>query len=371
MSPVRRPGTDEPPRPKRRAARAAPRPAPAPRVPGVGVIGLGFMGRTHVAAWAAADAAGLKNRLVAVCDPDPARRAGRLPAGGDLGPGVRGGRLFDPRAVAGCERPEELLARDDVDVVSICTYTDTHVDLALAALAAGKHVLVEKPVALRERAAARLAAAARAARTLCLPAMCMRFWPGWSWLHAAVAEGRYGAVRSAAFRRLGSRPGWGSTFYADPQRSGGALFDLHVHDADLVRWLFGAPHAVSATGTPDHVTTNYRFEHGPAHVVAEAGWDHDAGMPFRMAYTLVFERATADYDGTRDPPLRLFRDGLEQPVEVLPGTGYDGEVRHLLTAMAHGARSNGLLATCDEAVGVTRMLVAEERSLGAGVTVKL
>lgn len=335
--------------------------------PGVGVLGLGFMGRTHVAAWAAAAAAGLPNRLVAVCDPDPARRAGRVPAGGNLG-AAASGRLFDPRQVAGCERPEELLARDDVDIVSICTWTDTHVDLALAALAAGKHVLVEKPVALRERAAARLAAAARAARTLCLPAMCMRFWPGWSWLREAVADGRYGAVRSAAFRRLGSHPGWASSFYGDPARSGGALFDLHVHDADLVTWLFGPPRTVSTCGTHDHVTTQYRFSQGPTHVTAEAGWDHDAGMPFRMAYTLVFEHATADFDAGRDPPLRLFRDGHEQPVEVTAGTGYDFEVRHLLMAIAHGTP---LQATCDEAQLVTRLLVAEEASLQSGAPVDL
>jgi predicted dehydrogenase len=259
-----------------------------------------------------------------------------------------------------------VLADDNVDAVAIATPAGTHLDVAMAALAAGKHVLVEKPVALRERAAARLAAAARAARTLCLPAMCMRFWPGWNWLRDAVADGRYGTVRSAAFRRLGSHPGWASSFYADPRRSGGALFDLHVHDADFITWLFGMPRSVSAAGTHDHVTTQYRFEHGPAHVVAEAGWDHDPGMPFRMAYTLVFEHATADFDGARDPALRLFRDGHEQPVELPAGTGYDGEVRHLLTAIAHGA---ALQATCDEAQAVTRLLAAEEASLRSGQSV--
>src|SRR6185295_16666128 len=99
----------------------------------------------------------------------------------------------------GHERPEELLARKDLDLVSICTWTDSHVDLALAALAAGKHVLVEKPIALRERPAA---------RTLCMPAMCMGFWPGWSLLHEAVADRRWGPVRSAVFRRHASRPAW-------------------------------------------------------------------------------------------------------------------------------------------------------------------
>jgi predicted dehydrogenase len=365
VSTARRPAARAAPRP---ATRAAPRRGPVR----VGVIGLGFMGRTHVVAYRDADAEGFRNQLVAVCDPDPARRAGRVPVGPIPATTDLTGRLFDPREVEGHERPEELLARADVDLVSICTYTDTHVDLALAALAAGKHVLVEKPVALRERAAARLAAAARAARTLCMPALCMRFWPGWSGLRDAVADGRWGPLRSAVFRRHAARPAWASAFYADTERSGGALFDLHVHDADFVRFLLGPPRSVLATGTPDHLTAVYRYDApGPAHVVAEGGWDHDAAFPFRMAYTVVFERATLDYDSTREPPLRLFRDGVEQPVELPPGNGYDGEVRHLLGAIARGAGNGGLLSTCDDAEELTRLLVAEQRSLGSGVAVEL
>jgi 1,5-anhydro-D-fructose reductase (1,5-anhydro-D-mannitol-forming) len=338
----------------------------------VGVIGLGFMGRMHVAAYRAADAAGLRNKLVAVCDPDPARRAGRVPAAGNMPLSEAPARLFDPRQVEGHERPEELLARDDLDLVSICTWTESHVELALAALAAGKHVLVEKPVALRERAAARLAAAARAAGTLCMPAMCMRFWPGWSLLREAVADGRWGAARSAVFRRLGSRPPWASGFYGDGERSGGALFDLHVHDADLVLWLFGPPLSVQSSGTPDHLSTLYRYDTpGPLHVTAEAGWDHDPAFPFRMAYTVVFERGTADFDSSRERPLRLYRDGVEQTVELPAGTGYEGEVQHLLAAIGRNARSGGLLVSCDDAVAVTRLLGAEERSLRSGLPVEL
>jgi predicted dehydrogenase len=353
------------------------KPAAAPKAPRkgplrVGVIGLGFMGRVHVAAYRAADAAGLKNRLVAVSDPDPARRAGRVPATGNLPLGESPARLFDPREVDGHDKPEDLLARKDIDLVSICTWTESHVDLALAALAAGKHVLVEKPVALRERTAARLAAAARASTTLCMPAMCMRFWPGWSLLREALGDGRWGAARSAVFRRLGSRPPWAAGFYGDGERSGGALFDLHVHDADLVRWLFGPPHSVQSAGTPDHLTTLYRYDTpGPLHVAAEAGWDHDAAFPFRMAYTVVFERATADFDSSREPALRLFCEGRESVVELPEGTGYDGEVRHLLSAISRDARSGGLLVTCDDAEAVTRLLAAEERSQRSGLPVEV
>lgn len=341
---------------------------PAAEPIGVGIIGLGFMGRTHLRAYRNAAAAGFPNRLVAVADADPARRTGRA-----AGAGARAGRgnlerrgesprQFDPAAVAVYARPEDLLADPHVGLVSICTPTDSHVALALAALAAGKHVLVEKPVALDARQVRRLAAAAAAARTLCMPAMCMRFWPAWTWLKERIDAGTFGAVRSATFHRLGSRPQWAG-FYADSKRSGGAVFDLHIHDADFVRWCFGAPDRAVSAGTPDHVTTLYRYARGPEHVVAEGGWDHTPGFPFRMRYTVVFEEATAEFELGAAPELRLARAGKLAKVALEPLDGYDGEVRHLLDAIAHGRKR--LAATLDEAAELTALLATEARQLGA------
>ena len=363
----------------------------APGPVGLGVIGLGFMGREHVRAWRAAEAEGLANALVAVCDPDRRRLTGRAEARGNI-ESPDAGPLFDPSRVRGYTRAEDLLADAAVKVVSICTPTDSHVELALAALAAGKHVLVEKPLALREHEVSRLAAAARAARDdrrlVCLPAMCMRFWPGWSWLATALAERRFGPVRSAVFRRLGTRPAW-SPFYADPGRSGGALFDLHVHDADFVPFLFGMPRAVTSTGSADHVTTLYHYDPGRArpggppapgvlapgaHVVAEGGWDHADGFGFRMTFTVVCERATLDFDLGRPDRLLLVRDGAAEAVALPAGTGYDGEVRHLLalvSALRAGREPPPPRATVDEAVEVTRLLAAEAESLRRGGTVEL
>jgi predicted dehydrogenase len=334
---------------------------------GVGVIGLGFMGRTHLGAYRAAAAAGQANRLIAVCDKDPERFRGGTVARGNIEQATDEERLFDPAETEVYGDPAELLANAAVQLVSICTHTDTHVELALQALEAGKHVLVEKPVAMDPEQADRLAEAARHAGTICMPAMCMRFWPGWSWLGQVVRDERFGKVRSAVFRRLASHPGWSPEFYADPNRSGGALFDLHVHDADFVRWLFGAPAAVTSTGSVDHVTTAYHFDSGPAHVIAEGGWDHTDGFAFHMGFTVVFDEATADFAFGRAQPLLLARSGKSEPVELAEGTGYDGEVRHLLAACAGTVEH--LEATIDEAAGLTRMLVAERESLIRGTRV--
>ena len=333
---------------------------------GVGIIGLGYMGRTHLAAYRAAARAGHPNRVIALCDERPERfQSGSGSPRGNLEPADS--TRLDPGAAALMRDPEELLGDAAVELVSICTPTDTHVPLALRALEAGKHVLVEKPIALSARAVQELAGAARRADRSCMPAMCMRFWPGWEWLKRAIDSLELGRVRSAVFRRLASRPGW-SDFYRDPRRSGGALFDLHVHDADFVLWCFGMPGSLVCTGTIDHLTASYRFEQGPAHVTAEGGWDHADGTPFHMGFTVVFERATADFAFGRDPRLLLARDGRSRPVELDEISGYDGEIRHALDVAA-GTAAPGV--TVEDALLLARVLEAERESLATGAPVAL
>ncbi|MBM3976716.1 MAG: Gfo/Idh/MocA family oxidoreductase [Planctomycetes bacterium] len=334
---------------------------------GIGVVGLGFMGRTHVQAWQAAAAAGLPCELVAVADSDAARRAGEAGGGGNLGNGA-GGRLFDPARVRGYASAAELYSDPRVDIVSICTYTDSHVELASAALAAGKHVLVEKPVALASRDVKKLLDASARARTLCMPAMCMRFWPGWTELRAAVARKTYGPVRSAVFQRLGSGPSWSRAFYGDLERSGGALIDLHIHDADFAYALFGAPVAVSTSGTLAHMTTQYRYgPRGPRHVTAEGAWDLAPSAGFRMRFLVACERATLEWDLARAGELCVHGADGTRKVALAAQTGYDGEVRHLLDAIASGGSSarKRLGATLADAHAVARILEAERKSLAA------
>ncbi len=334
----------------------------------VGVVGLGFMGRTHLAAWRSADAAGYANEIAAVCDRPDVLAAGGRGGRGNLEAARSDAPLFDPATVRAFASPEELFADPSIHAVSLCTPTPTHVDLALRALEAGKHVLLEKPVAIRAADAEKLADAALRAKTYCMPAMCMRFWPGWSWLAERIRAGSFGAVRSAVFRRLGSRPSWSKGFYEDYALSGGALFDLHVHDADFVRWTLGGPARVAASGSLDHVTATYVYPKGAPHVLAEGGWDHADGFPFQMAFTVAFEQATADYDVRRTPKLLLARKGAAEEVAVGPETGYELEVRHFHDAVT--GRTD-LAATCGQAAALVKMLEAERRSLEAGSAVKL
>lgn len=338
---------------------------------GVGVIGLGFIGRTHINAYHAAAAAGFSCPLIALCDHDPERFAGKSIPPGNLAtkPSPQTAQDFDLKNVRRYNDPNQVFADPNVHLVSICTYTDTHVDLAIAALRAGKHILVEKPVATKSAEVRRLADVARDAPTLCMPAMCMRFWPGWDWLRERIMDQTLGPVRSATFERLGARPSWAADFYRDPVRSGGALFDLHVHDADFIYWCFGKPQTVFTSGSLEHLTTLYHYSSGPDHVSAEGGWTLAPSAGFRMRYIIAFERATAEFDLTHTPSLMLHDSDGSRPVKIAELSAYDLEIRHLIDAVAHSRTT--LRATLDDAVAVTQILEAERSSLQTGRPVSL
>jgi predicted dehydrogenase len=329
----------------------------------VGVIGLGFMGATHLGAYARAREAGYACRVVAAADADPAKRAS-LATPGNLDTG----KAIDLSHVALLDSPAALLADPAIHLVSICTPTFTHVELATAALKAGKHVLLEKPVAVESGAVRTLLEAARASDRLIMPAMCMRFWPAWAWLKQAIDDHRFDRLRALNLQRLGSLPAW-SGWFADPKLSGGAAIDLHVHDADFVYHAVGRPDAVTSAGHVNHLSTTYHFDRDPSlHVTAQGGW-LAPGTPFRMRYVAEFEQATADFDIGRPQQLLLCRNGAADPVDPGPLNGYDGEVRHLLDCIADKATRP--LATLAEAVDVTIVLETEQYAAECGQRVRI
>jgi len=248
----------------------------------------------------------------------------------------------------------------------MCTRTDTHVDLAIRALRAGKHVLVEKPVALHAGDIARLQQAQHETRKLCMPAMCLRFWPAWRWLKERINDEKFGRCLSLTLTRLASQPNW-SAFYSDVAKNGGAIVDLHIHDADFVRFCFGDPISVSSTGVIgrtgaiDHVTTIYHHPGKRRHIVAEGGWDQHDGFAYRMRYVAVFERATADYELSSSERLLLCRDGRAELIELEKINGYDGEIRHIVRAIADGAHQTDV--TLADALAVIELIDAERRSV--------
>ncbi len=339
-----------------------------------GFLGLGFMAATHIQALAKVPGVAVG----AICNPSGRNLDGDLTrVGGNVGDpnGVR----LDMSRVRAYRDMDAFLADPGIHVVDITTPTKTHVDLAIAALKAGKHVLVEKPMTRTAADGRRLAeAAAEAARrgVFLMPAMCLRFWPEWSAAKAAVDSGSYGRVLSARFRRVAQAPGWGHGHFLNAADSGGALLDLHIHDVDFIRHLFGHPRSVFSRGHTrvsggiDHVVSLFDVE-GGAVVSAEGSWAMTPGFGFNMAYTVVFEHATLDYDLSRGPEaLRLFVEG--KPVEVLkPGgpDGYAGQILHLVESIRAGKPPT--VVTADDGAAAVAVCEAEEASIRTGQPVSL
>lgn len=200
----------------------------------VGMVGHAFMGAAHSQAWRTVNRAfdlPIHASMVAVCGRDPGRTAD---AAARLGWAEH---LTDWR---------ELIRRDDIDLVDICTPGDSHAEIALAALAAGKHVLCEKPLANSVAEAAAMAQAADLARLSGVRTMCgynYRRVPAVALMQRLIADGRIGVIRHVRATYL-------QDWIVDPQfplvwrlqkdRAGsGALGDIGAHIIDLTQFVTG------------------------------------------------------------------------------------------------------------------------------------
>ena len=328
----------------------------------IGVIGLGFMGRTHLGAYARLDGVS----VTAVADREVERLSGEVAGGGNFDTGGATERLFDPGVVSTFETAEGLIGHPGLQLISVTTPTPTHRGLAHAVMASGRHLLVEKPVDLDPAVILELAAAAREAGVLAMPAHCMRFWPAWVWMKSRLDSGAYGRCLRASFVRSGAAPGWNADFYLDDTKSGGAVVDLHIHDTDFILHCFGTPAAVSSSGSRRYVTTRYEYPDGPE-VIAEGGWLEASDAPFTMTARFECERGTMTFDIGRDPEVIVeLPDGTleEHPEASDGGTGYDGQARALVEAIRSGASEPPV--TLEDAAETARVLQAEIASIDAG-----
>jgi predicted dehydrogenase len=335
----------------------------------VGVIGLGMMGQTHLDVYAKRGDV----RVAAISDRDPDRLSGKTRATGNVEGQAQG--AFDLSQARGYAEGMELINDKSVDLVDICLATPLHVEYAIAALKKGKHVLVEKPLARTGKDAQKLANAAAKAKGMSMCAMCMRFWPGWTWLKEAVDNRTYGQVYSASFRRMATMPAGG--FYANGELSGGAILDLHLHDADFVQFVFGKPAAVSSrgysktSGAVDHVQTQYIYEGdgGVPLVTAEGTWALAAPYEFRMQYTVNFAEATAVFDLLAPQHLSLYRGGQKEAVSLDSRMGYELEIAYFLDCIAKGERPS--VVTIQDAADAVKLIEAEEKSVKTGKVVRV
>lgn len=300
------------------------------------VFGLGFMGSTHLKAWKNIPGA----TLFAVADEDEKRLTGDF---SDIQGNIGGpGEKMDFSQVRKYRSTGEALADPEIEAVDICLPTDRHVPVALAALRAGKHTLVEKPLALDAAGADEVVAAARQSGRVFMTAQVLRFMPNYQAPAAMLKSGRLGAVRGAFFRRRCAAPAW-SKWLHQPELSGGGVFDLLIHDVDYCLQLFGAPQSVSATGYEDMphgidwIAAQLHYP-GLGPVVVTGGWHHPKAYPFSMEFTILADGGTIEFNSA-GRPLTLYRaDGETEAIPAPEEDAFQAELAYFLDCAANGRR---------------------------------
>src|SRR3954468_23632093 len=284
----------------------------------IGIVGIGFMGPIHSLASQRRTGA----KVTAVCSRDPAKLAGDWRnTRGNFGP--EPGRV-DLTGVKTYAALDQLLTDPDIDLIDVCTVTDQHAPIALAALKAGKHVLVEKAIALTPQDADAMLAAAKSAGKLLMVAHVLPFFPEFKFAAEAVRGGQYGKVVAAHFKRVIARPDW-SADIGDAAKTGGPAVDLHIHDTHFIGLVCGVPRQVFAVGTVEgdavsYLTTSYLYGPGGPAVTCSSGAVCMGGRPFVHGYEIYLEKATLLYDSGGTPLTLLTADG-KATTPALPGGG--------------------------------------------------
>ncbi|MFD0589902.1 Gfo/Idh/MocA family protein [Paenibacillus sp. GCM10027627] len=194
----------------------------------IGVIGTGSISSMHLEAYQNNKAAS----LYAVCDLNEERARAAAEKYGAV-------KVFTDY--------RDLLADPEVDAVSICTWNNTHAEISIAAVKAGKHVLVEKPLCRTVEEALEVQQAVEESGKLLQVGFVRRYDNNAQMLKSFAAAGELGDIyyaKATAFRRLGNPGGW----FADIERSGGGpLIDIGVHVIDLCWYMMGRPKPISVS----------------------------------------------------------------------------------------------------------------------------
>lgn len=191
---------------------------------------------------------------------------------------------------------DEMLNSSRLDIVDICVPTYLHEEYIIKAANAGKHIICEKPLTLTEASADRIMDAVSENGVELFVGHTLRFWPEYAAIKSYNQSHPFELVHA---RRLAQFPAW-SDWFKDPGKSGGALFDLHIHDIDFVYHLFGDVESVYAVGSQNeygawsHMMTTLVFKN-KSKAFVEASHQMPDGYPFTMNMRVQSKGETLEF----------------------------------------------------------------------------
>lgn len=331
------------------------------RTIGYGIIGLGFFGEKH--AEVAATLPGVELRAICTRRDDRRRQIKR--------------RLGVPHDYADYR---ELLQDPEIEAVSVVTHVDDHLQPAVDAVRAGKHVLLEKPMARDVAQCDRIIAAADKADRILMVGHICRFNPRYAVARQRIADNELGQIVSMYARR--NIPA--SVSQSVLEKIGPLLGD-GVHDTDLMLWMSGAriervyalTHSVRGLKNPDIGWAMYRFDSGAVGVI-ENVWFLPKGTPFRIHEQMeVIGTDGAIYVHGGDTNLVVHgRNGLDCPDTLYwpemhgqPAGALRAEMAYFTGCVAKGVQP--AVVTPQEARAAVAVLSAAEKSARTGKVVRL
>ena len=330
------------------------------RMKRIAIVGFGFMGRTHYGAWKKCRGA----QVVAICDSNlaqlTAKVKGNIAGVADNAPIPKSVKIYDDF--------RKMLASGGFDIVDITLPTLLHPKMTIAALKAGYHVLFEKPMALKLSDCDRMLKAAKAARRELMIAHCVRFFPENAYVRDLVRSGKYGRLVSADFSRFIAPPKWspkGADWFFDERKSGGVLFDVHVHDADYIAGTFGMPKRIFSVAHRngrrfvDHTTTTYFYK--DAFITSDSSFAAASSLVWEASGRVFFEKATVYFGPMYKGALTVYPDGGKAFSPKLPSaTGYEAEIAHFLKVVE--GRVHERILTVKDARDAIALLLLERES---------
>lgn len=278
---------------------------------------------------------------------------------------------------------ERLLEEQPVDLVDICLPTFLHRDFTERSARAGKHVFCEKPMALSVEDCRAMTEVCRKNGVSLMVGHALRFWGEYLKAQQLVSDGEIGTVRSIEAYRLALPPGWSiSNWIVQPELSGGASLDLHIHDLDFANWLAGEPKEVFArgllsdNGAWDHAFSSVRYQSGiVAHL--EGGWMMRGDFPFTMGFRILGSEGIVEWEfragvnieeRSGSVPLILYRNGqARQLFDVQGEDAYYLELKYFLECVERGRPVER--GTAEQGTAAVRLALAAQKSMHSGQSV--
>jgi len=282
------------------------------------VVGFGFMGMTHAMSIVNDPDA----QLVAIVDLDPEKALESLgQEGGNLDTGALSKE--DISGIHTYSSLEKCIAEEKLDACILSVHTDLHYTMAIQALEAGIHVFVEKPLVLDPAQGDELIELASDRNLLLMVGHVVRFMPPYLKLKHWIESGEFGELSWLSMSRFTGLPVWGQwkEKLKDFGSTGGALFDLAIHDIDFVQWVLGKPDSIEATTLPgkqsahDYVCALWNYRSGP-YVKIEGGHRFHNQFPFEASFSANFEKVSIKYSSSNPEYITIGTDTetIQEPV---------------------------------------------------------